>query len=381
MPLVSTFASASAGAYRGKSAGGFTGGDIAAASIYAACQLIATGSDSSGPQAGGTLTINGEALGSYDYVIKEGSITLGAGSPFSNGDFFTTTQDSRGALVVVKGNLTIDAGQTFIPSHRKLFLAIYVTGTLTINGAISMTGRGANHSAAAGNVTAAAIRWATGTFSSVTNPQVPAAGANGAAGKVQSGVGNAAGNAGSDSDGAGSCGGGASGAASSSGNTSTSGAGAAGTSFGGGPASGGVRTTSGNLTSPDAGTNGSAGGAANSNQGTIKSGGGAGNPGGAGSQGGDNGASGTGGVLGIFCGTLAGSGSIVAQGAAGGSATAASGAGTGGGGSGGGSITAFYGTDSSSITPNANGGAGGTGDGANGGRGGHGTARKLALAA
>lgn len=355
---------------------GFPGGNLIAADIYSACQTMASGATVA-PTAGGTLTLNGEALGSYDYTIKNGNQTI---SSYTNGDWFTTTEDSRSAFIIVNGNLTIDSGQTLIPTQRKLFTAIYVTGTLTVTGAISMTARGANHSAGGGNVSAAAIRIATGTFSAVTNPQVPATGANGGAQNSPSSGVQAAGNAGSNSDGAGSTGGGGTGGASNNLGTATSPAAAAGTSFSGGPGSGAARANGTTNVAGAGSANGGAGGDGNSTQATIKAGGGAGNPGGAAAQGGNSGASGTGGVLFIIATTFAGNGTVTAQGAAGGNATASSSAGTGGGGSGGGSITIMYGTDSSSITPNANGGAGGTGDGANGGAGGNGTARKLALA-
>ena len=79
----------------------------------------------------------------------------------------------------MNGNLTINSGQTFIPSVRKLFTVLYVTGNLVVNGSISMTGRGANHSgtgSSGGATTAVDIRIGTGTFSAVVNPQIPAAG-------------------------------------------------------------------------------------------------------------------------------------------------------------------------------------------------------------
>lgn len=348
------------------SAGPFSAGNRSSGSILELLQAMASGNDAmSSPSAGGTLAINGQSLGSYDYVIKEGDQTV---SSFSAADWFTNTADSRAAFVVVKGNLTINAGQVFTPSVRKLFTAIYVSGALTINGEISMTARGANHSSATGsNISAAAIRIATGTFSSVTNPQVPAAGALGGAGVNA----NSTGNQGADSDGAGSTGGGASGAASSSGGPS--GSGSAGTAFTGGTGGGALRTGSGS-SAFDGGIDGGKGGDASA-AGTSSKTGGTGNPGGAGQDGGPNGNDGTGGVLFIVCvGQYSGSGSVTAQGVAG-----ASGAGNPGGASGGGSITVLYGSDAPGPTPNANGGAAGTGSQINGSRGGNGTARKLAL--
>jgi hypothetical protein len=347
------------------------------------------------PTSGGTLTINSLSLGSYDYTIKQGSQTV---SSFTNSDWFTTTEDSRSAFIYVNGNLTINSGQTFIPTNRKLFTCIYVNGNLTVNGTISMTGRGANHSAGAGNVTKQNIKLiASGTYSGVTDPQIPASGGAGAAGNSavnQSRTGNP-GTAGT----AGGTGGGASGGTrSNSGNSSTTGTGAGGTSFSGGSGSGG---SWGNnvATSPNAEEDGGAGGAGGTNEQSSGVFGGAGNPVGAaaGTGSGDQSTdSGTGGILIIYCtGTFSGTGSIQARGMKGGwrvgyTTTDGSRGTSGGGGSGGGSINIFYGTDSSSITPSASGGAGGdttgqcasgTCNGGAGGAGGAGTARKLSITA
>lgn len=342
-------------------AGGFAGGSVSYTSLKEMCEAMVAGSAVT-PTAGGTLTINSQSLGSYDYTIKSGAQTI---SSFTNSDWFTTTEDSRSAFIVVNGNLTINSGQTLIPSNRKLFTVIYVAGALAINGSISMSARGANHSAGGGNVTAAAIRIATGTFSGVGNPEVPASGGAGA--PTNSGGGDADGSAGT-SGSSGQTGGGGNGGRR---NAISGGAGAAGTSFSGGPAGGGGQSGGSGATAGS--SNGAAGG---NGAGGSFTGGGAGNPGGSGT-GGSSGANGTGGVLIIFCtGALSGSGSISANGAAGGNA---SGGGATGGGSGGGSVTVMYGSDSG-PTPSASGGAAGTGSGVNfGGAGGAGTARKLAL--
>lgn len=305
------------------------------------------------PAAGGTLTINGEAVGSYDYVIKDGNETISA---FSAGDWFTATEDSRWAVVVVKGDLTINSGQTLIPAVRKLGLLVYVTGTLTVAGAISMTARGANHSATGSNIAAAAIRIIDGTHSGVENPQVPATGGGGGGG------GDYHTHAVPGSNGtAGGTGGGGGGVRISS---TPGGVGAAGTSFTGGSAGG-----------PYGGTAGAADGGPGGSSLQNYTSGSAGNPGGTGSHG--TGLSGTGGVLVCICGTLAGAGAITAAGANGGGGV---GGNYGGSGSGGGSITVLYEIDTSSITPMATGGAGGASAvaGANGGAG---TARKLERAA
>ena len=320
------------------------------------------------PTAGGTLTVNGQSMGSYDSRVVTGNQNV---TTFTNSDWFTTTADSRSAFVVIKGDFTIGSGQTFIPSNRKLFTMIYVTGNCTITGGVSMTARGANHSASGSNITPVAVKIATGTFSGVTDPEVPAAGGAGASTTSSPDSPGQTGTAGS----AGGLGGGGSGAGRST--FSGTNAGSAGTAFSGGTGGGSSVTANASVGA----TNGGAGGAANSSGGGQQAGGGAGNPGGAGSQGGAAGGTGTGGTLIMFClGTLSGAGTIASAGVAGGTGNSA-GASAGGGGSGGGSITVMYGSDSG-PTPTAAGGAAGQGlggGGINGGAGGAGTARKLAL--
>ena len=306
------------------------------------------------PTSGGALTIDSQALGNYDYTIRSSDVTV---SSFTNSDWFTVTQDTVSAWVVVRGNLTINAGQTFIPSNRKLFTVVYVTGNLVNNGTISMTARGANHSGigtSGGATTAANIRIGTGTFSAIVNPQVPAAGGAGAPSKSNISYYN--GSAGSN----GGTGGGATGECIT--NTTAS-AGSAGTSYSGGCGSGGAISG----TSEAGGANGGKGGNSSGNY----SGGGTGNPGGTGIPTTWNGLSGTGGVLiVIVAGQLSGTGSIQANGVG----VVRPPGSTAGGGSGGGSVTVLFGTDTSSITPTATGGAG-----IASGSGGAGTARKLAI--
>ena len=123
------------------------------------------------PTAGGTLTLNGQMVGYYDYVLKRSDITLSS-TPTSS-DWFTSTKDTRSAIIGVVGNLTINSGAFIRPPDRKLFMAIYVDGNLTVNsgGTISMTARGANHSGAGnsgGASVAREIRLATGTFGGVS---------------------------------------------------------------------------------------------------------------------------------------------------------------------------------------------------------------------
>ena len=372
----------------------FTGGNQSVASIEAlAKDMLASANNSS--STGGTLTVNGLSLGSYDWYKTSGATTI---SSFSSETYFTGTQDTRSSFLIFNGNLTINSGQTFIPSNRKLFTCIYVNGNLTVNGTISMTGRGANHSSGAGNVTKQNIKLiASGTYSGVTDPQIPASGGAGAAGNSAINA-SRTGNAGTAGTAGGAGGGGSGGTRSNSGNPASTGTGAGGTSFSGGSGSGGswgVNTA----TSPNAEEDGGAGGAGGTNEQSSGVFGGAGNPVGSasGTGSGDQSTdSGTGGILVIYCtGTFSGTGAVEARGKQGGwrvgYTTSDGSRGTsGGGGSGGGSINIFYGTDSSSITPSASGGAGGnttgqcasgTCNGGAGGAGGAGTARKLSITA
>lgn len=351
------------------SASGFVGGSVAYSDLNTMCQAMVNANVFATPTAGGTLTIGGNAMGSYDFLILRGAQTV---SSFTAASWFTATADSRSAFVIVDGNLTINSGQVFTPAVRKLFTCIYVRGTLTVNGQIAMDARGANHSATGSNITPVAIAIATGTFSAVTNPGIPATGTAGGA----SVVGTVSGNQGVDSTNDGKSGGGGSGGDR---NGGGSGAGAAGTAFSGGPGGGGGDTLSGAAGSGVA--NGGSGGVGNTGaSGSQGGGGGAGNPGGAGAgTTGGTGGSGTGGTLIIFClGTYSGSGTVTAAGTVGGTYSGGS-AGASGAGSGGGSVNIIC-TTNSGPTPTALGGLGG----ANtingtvlGARGGNGTARVL----
>jgi hypothetical protein len=136
------------------------------------------------------MTVDSQSLGSYDWAWKNGNQTISATQPF---DWFTATQDTRSAWVIVDGDLTINAGMELRPTSRKLFTVVYVTGDLACNGSISMSQRGANHSGtgeSGGATTAAAILIATGTFSTVVDPKVPAAGGAGGAAVSTSAAGN-----------------------------------------------------------------------------------------------------------------------------------------------------------------------------------------------
>ena len=339
-------------------------------------------------QSGGTMTLNSVSLGSYDYTYVGGNENI---TSFSNGNYFTSTADSRSALVYIDGDLTIASGQTFIPSNRKLFTAIYVKGNLAVNGTISMSSRGANHSPAGSPLSSGNIKLiADGTYSSVPNPQIPSSGGSGGAASAEAQSNDdKAGNAGSAGSAGGTGGGGGGGAGVGGANPAgyngraKGGAGAAGTSFSGGPGGGGaVDLTGGPLDSNTTGlggeSNGGAGGAASPGPSHYSAEGGAGNPGGQGkdadgNQPAANGNDGTGGILIIYVeGNYSGSGAVEASGR--------NNYGEGGS-TGGGSVSIFVKGTDGGPTPTA---AGGTTanteviDGAIGGNGGAGTARKMA---
>ena len=359
-------------------------------------------------QAGGTETINSVSLGSYDYTFYKSSQTV---SSFTNSDWFTSTADSRSALIYINGDLTINGSVTFIPSNRKLFTAIYVNGNLTVNGTLSMSARGSNHGSvpvSSGNIKLIA----PGTYSAVPDPQIPSSGGAGAPPsgeanpvKPKNGVVGSAGSAGGTGGGGG---GGANvgGAPGSYPGRTTGGAGSAGTSFTGGSGGGGIMNLSGTVAAGSATPNGGAGGAGalNLDNSLYAGQGGGGNPGGGGAAQSPappalapapkravlDGNSGTGGVLIMYvAGTISGTGTIEAKGtnqdynvpqfAPNGITNMG-----GGGATGGGSITIFRG-GSDNFTPggtlSAAGGTGLTGPqaaGATGGAGGAGTSRILA---
>lgn len=314
----------------------------------------------------GPLTINGNSVGDHEVTVVGDTVV----SSFTSSDWFTSTEDTTSSWIIVKGGLEITTSRNFTPATRKLFTVVYVTGNLIVDGALTMTARGANHSGTgnSGGYTAPTdIRLATGTFSAVVNPQIPSGG--GTAGSGRSGNDGVAGGNGS----SGGSGGGGSGAA----DSAAGGNGAAGTCFSGGAAGGGaVQNTAGGAAVGNGGAGGAAaqpGGAQN-----VDTGGGAGNPGGVNAAHTDrNGAAGTGGTLIIICeGAVSGSGTISANGVTNISATTPN---IPGGSSGGGSVTVFY-RGSTAITPSATGGSGYVGGyGRAGGAGGSGTARSLVL--
>jgi hypothetical protein len=347
----------------------FAAGNQSVTDLYTLANSMALKAPTS-PSAGGTLTVNNVSLGSYDYTIRNAETVT-----FAESNYFTSTEDARSAFIVWNGNCTINAGTVFKPVKRKLFTVLYINGNLTLNGEISMSQRGANHSGtgnSGGSVTAGNVLIYSGTHGGVSNPQIPTAGGAGgsdAVGTTGTSGGTGGGGSGNNGEGVG---------------PSYGYAGAAGTSFTGGTgAAGQCCNTNSGAVAPV--VSGGKGGSAQTNSIADAVGGGAGNPGGERNNGGYSagaGSDGTGGVLVIFVtGTISGTGTITAAGANGGFANGSGNAYTRpGGGSGGGSVTVLYGSDSSSITPTASGGAGGTSTGSvTGYAGGAGTARKLAI--
>jgi hypothetical protein len=349
----------------------FTGGDIDSVSLYDICQEMALSpSNMSAPSSGADIIINSQNLGSYDYVIKTGDITV---TEFVNSEWFTSTDDTKSALVVVRGNLTIPYGQIFTPSNRKRFVVLYVDGDLTVDGTISMSGRGASHV----GTSALNILIAQGTYSGITNPYIPAAGGSGGLGGIDPD--GAWGGSGPGNNGSVGTNGGTGGGAGGdhylpwyAGSSSRGGNGAAGTAYTGGTGGGNI------VAAVPSGRNGSVNGGQGGNGWNYFSStnGGPGNPTGTGSwaiwPGPSSSASdaprrqvtGTAGTLVIFVkGTYSGTGSVESVGSYYGS------------GGGGGSITILSNIDNG-PTPNASGGGFGTGLLK---KGGNGTARKLAL--
>jgi hypothetical protein len=369
MPILGSRGSGSAIGFglTGLAKAAFVSGNKTVASLNTLASSMANGVTTAvAPTSGGTLTVNGVSLGSYDYTLKLGSQTV---SSFTSSDWFTATEDSRSAFIAVDGNLTINSGQTFTPSTRKLFTCIAVNGNLTVNGAISMTGKGANHSSSGSNTSAGNIQIITGTYSSITNPSIPSAGGGAGLGGVDpNGAWGGAGKGATGGSGtAGGTGGGGGGSHYLPWYVGTDngrgGDGAAGTSFSGGSAGGSKICMSDGT--ENASPNGGAGGnSANYFAGAPGQAGAAGNPTGLSRYGssftvGTSPVTGTGGVLIIFVsGTYSGTGTVSANGTVHGA------------GSGGGSVTIITATDSG-PTPTATGGISGEGDG------GAGTARKL----
>jgi len=282
----------------------------------------------------------------------------GAATISSNTDLTSTTD---GEFVIKQyTSLTVNSGIQLSVSNRCKGLIIYVQGACTLNGTISMSGKGPNLTSADNGLIyryypdSAGVRGLIAEFLSV------ATGGSGGIGVSSNANGGAGG---TQTNGTG---GGGAGARRTSG---TSANGASGTCYAGGSGSGAANGAS-SVSPTGAGPGGDAAG-------TSGTGGhgGTGNPGGAGSgSGGQTGTTGNGGFLLLIVGgnlTIGASGGLRANGVA---ALSSISANVGGGGSGGGRIGCFYaGTLSNSGTLTATGGAGGVGKNSDGGAGGAGS--------
>lgn len=312
-----------------------------------------------------------------EFVNNAGNVTISADTNWGS-----ATADQRLLAVRVRGNLTIDATKTLTTAARKLGLLIFCDGDVTVNGTLSMTARGANHSATGSNLTA--FDTMLYEVSTAADNIWPAAG--GAGGTSISGSGASIGNVGTAGANGATGGGGSGGAGGKTPTYLVSGAGATGSGYSGGPGGGGYRDSTGNCVgSAGSGTtSGGAGGSALLYGTENGAGGGAGNPGGALAGTGYAGTSGCAGVIVIIAGgsiTIGAMGVICSNGSAGGSPGNTS-PGGGGGGSGGGSISLYHvGTYTNGGTVQANGGAGGAIEAypRGGGAGGAGSIREVTL--
>lgn len=233
----------------------------------------------------GSLYLNGNFAGLYDYAYISGDLTITTEECHNAWDhWFTGNQDTHWALVCVDGAFTQDNRVIIRPPVRKLGFVLNVDGNYTLNGMISMTNRGANHSGT-GDSHGYTAPVAIPVNGSIT---IPAAGGSAGARAVNTTGGThvAGGNGGTATNGSGGGGGGcAMGAVSLT--RMEGGAGSAGTCFTGGTGGGGIMMyhggTSGAQVSGevmDAVGNGGAGGNPPlSNGGNYASQGGIGNPG------------------------------------------------------------------------------------------------------
>ncbi|MGB1271922.1 MAG: hypothetical protein ACPG5T_07610 [Endozoicomonas sp.] len=300
------------------------------------------------------------------------------------GDVTYTIAQDAGPVIKQYNNVIINAGHTVTTNNRCKGLIVYVAGNLTINGTVSMTGKGASAVGADVDIKrygegiqvgddAVVSTEASQVAVDLVTYRFPASGASGGVGV--SGVAGNNGSAGTD----GQTGGGGSGGGGSLGG-GTSGAGAAGTSFSGGSGGGAWSSNGAGGTAGSGGSDGGAGGNALGSGGSYAAGGGAGNDGGTGlgtiAEDGDDGTGGL--ILFLVKGTVSiwATGVIEADGADGGGVTSVGSAeNAGGGGSGGGAIRILHGSSyTNSGTVRVNGGAGGSGNGITaGGNGGAGS--------
>jgi hypothetical protein len=304
----------------------FQGGDTDAATLYDFARTIATcGVDTTVQNpainfngnrlpTGGAFTLNGNPCGRYEYNVLAGGTTL---TQAMVATLFSSSLDIS-TWIVVRGNLTIGSGVTLIPNvnpsytapatvtspdpdaKRRLFMVVYVTGTLAFadsTSIISMTACGGNSSPTGANIgsfdvpIASSVYTVTGVGTNIVSPVISSSGGIGGAG-----VNNPPSNNGSsfvqDAFNI-ECGTGGGGGGSAVGNNYFSGTGGNGSCFSGGSGGGSTTEYEGATAGSNEGGAGGTGAPYSDAYGDTV--GGTGNPGGTGS--GTNGFNGTGGVV------------------------------------------------------------------------------------
>ncbi len=98
----------------------------------------------------GRMILNGNFAGMYDFVYHNGDLDLNQQQQMGGNQLetllFSGNQDTHWALIYINGDLTVDAAVQIKPGCRKLGMCIYVAGDCKVDGLVSMTNRGANHS-------------------------------------------------------------------------------------------------------------------------------------------------------------------------------------------------------------------------------------------
>ena len=98
----------------------------------------------------GRMILNGNFAGMYDFAYHEGDLDISQqaqmGGTHLENLLFSGNQDTHWALIYINGDLTVDAAVQIKPNIRKLGMCIYVAGDCKVDGLVSMTCRGANHS-------------------------------------------------------------------------------------------------------------------------------------------------------------------------------------------------------------------------------------------
>ncbi len=296
------------------------------------------------------ITVNSETYNAKVYNIVGNTDIIMDTSIGVEEDVGTADGYAQNMIILkVNGNLTVQEGKTLLPYGNKYGgpkgMFVYCTETLTNNGTISMTGRGAK---AKGQDV---YLWKNGNGNYEFVPATGITGGIGGTGgidkKYNGQSGSTPSNASSRMTGGG--GGGAGQYSEFKGGT-----GGTGTSYSGGTGGGGASEANAINGSDDGASGGSGVSKTTSLKVHVGAGGGAGNPGGNGSNDGIAGSNGTGGLLIIYSRIFDNESTISSNGASGGSAYRA-----GGGGSGGGSINIFYREKKNKGTIQVNGGAGG----------------------